>query len=77
MGAVLIIIGMVIGVFAAVTVVMAYTAIETAREEEARERYAAKQRQKKLREDLNRPRDLEEQRIIDEAMKGIKRRDEG
>lgn len=69
-------IGASFGMVVTLGIYTAYDKIEQAREEEARERHEARQRRIKLRQDMNRPRDPQEQNIIEQARRGLQRRDE-
>ena len=70
-------IGASFGMVVTLGIYTAYDKIEQAREEEARERHEARQRRIKLRQDMNRPRDPQEQNIIEQARAGLQRREEG
>lgn len=56
MVAVLLTTGVLIGILIAVAIIMIYTAIETRREEEARERIELNSRKKRLRQKMSEPR---------------------
>lgn len=69
--------GILIGMVCTVALIKAILKIEEAREEEVRERLEARQRQLLMRQKMNEPREPLSQCIMDQAQKGLKRRDEG
>lgn len=75
--AALIIFGMGIGFCLSAALCVIYFKIQDAREEEEREIREARERRMALRQKMNEPREPLSQCIMDQAQKGLKRRDEG
>lgn len=69
--------GAIAGMLLTLAIITIIDKIEQAREEEARERYEARQRQLRLRQKMNEPREPMSQKIMEEARKGLQRREEG
>ena len=69
--------GMACGIFFTIGLYLILDKVSEMREEEEREIREAKMRQRKLREQMNAPREPLSQAIMDQAQKGLKRRDEG
>lgn len=68
--------GILIGMISTVALIKAILKIEEAREEEVRERLEARQRQLRMRQKMNEPREPLSQCIMDQAQKGLQRRKE-
>lgn len=68
--------GILIGMISTVALIKAILKIEEAREEEVRERLEARQRQLRMRQKMNEPRDPMTQAIMDQAQKGLREREE-
>lgn len=69
--------GILIGMISTIALIKAILKIEEAREDEVRERYEARQRQLRMRQKMNEPREPQEQAIIEQTRKELQERAEG
>lgn len=69
--------GMFLGMLLTLGIILIYNHIAEKRDEAYRQRYEERQRQIKLKQKMNETRDTMTQNIMEQARKGLQRRDEG